>query len=345
MHPPQTAKDGVYNNVFPEDGTAAWMVVLGCWYGLFCTFRLVNYISVFKTYYISNQGPLHHYSQGAIFLSQGIIAAFSLSTVFNCFSGSSLGGVIMLIIINKLISCFGFPWTIRIVTFIILSLLAIAACTVRCRLPLQPKPFNITNFLSGIHDPVFSLTYITSFLFYWGLFIPFNYIILQAEKAGIRSEIAQYLLPIINTAETNSIPGQIIPGFLANKFGCYNIAIIITAIISIFCLTLWIPGQSQAAVISFMVMYSLFSGSFISLAPTLVTQISDIHEINTYQGIFFVFQSFGTLTGLLITEIITARQYRSFSGLQFFCGFSFLTLMAVHILARGKLVGMSAAKV
>lgn len=153
-----------------------------------------------------------------IFLSQGIVATFGSSAVFNCctasvlswfkrrrayafgimVSGSSLGGVIMPIMMNKLIPRFGFPWTIRIVTFMILGLLAIAACTVRCRLPLRPKPFNVASFLSGIRDPVFSLTCVASFLFYWGLFIPFNYIILQAEKAGMRSEMAQYLLPIIN---------------------------------------------------------------------------------------------------------------------------------------------------
>lgn len=92
-------------------------------------------------------------------------------------------------------------------------------------------------------------------------------------------------------------------------------------------------------------MYGLFSGSFISLAPTLVAQISDIHEIGTRQGIFFVFQSFGALTGSPIAGAITARQHGSFSGLQFFCGVSFLMSMAVHILARGKLVGMSAARV
>lgn len=88
MHHPQTAKDGVYNSegqfknpteyprtqeaigpaadVFPEGGTAAWVVVLGCWCGLFCTFGLVNCIGVFEAYYISDRGPLHHYSQGAV---------------------------------------------------------------------------------------------------------------------------------------------------------------------------------------------------------------------------------------------------------------------------------------
>ncbi|OJJ06557.1 hypothetical protein ASPVEDRAFT_87855 [Aspergillus versicolor CBS 583.65] len=401
---------------FPDGGLQAWLVVLGCWCGMFCTFGLVNCIGVFEAYYVSDKGPLHQHSQGdvswitsfqawgipfggiifgplfdrlgprwllipgafvyvfglmmisisdqyyQIFLSQGIVAAFGSSAVFNCctlsvvswfkrrrayafgimVSGSSLGGVIMPIMMNKLIPRVGFPWTIRIVSFMILGLLVIAACTVRSRLPPQPKPFSASSYLSGLRDPAFTLTCLGSFFFYWGLFIPFNYIILQSEEAGMSRETAQYLLPIINAV---SIPGRIIPGFLADKFGRYNVTILVSGITSIFCLALWVPGQSQEALFAFAVMYGLFSGSFISLAPTLVAQISDIREIGIRQGTCFVFQSFGALTGSPIAGAITARQNGSFLGLQLFCGFSLFTSMAVYIVARVVLVGLRSARV
>ncbi|KAL2783872.1 MFS general substrate transporter [Aspergillus keveii] len=417
---------------FPEGGVEAWLVVLGCWCGMFCTFGLVNCIGVFEAYYISDRGPLHRYSQGnvswitsfqawgipfggilvcntlfpsgrfhldwltsnvqfgplfdrfgprwiltagalayvfglmmislsdkyyQIFLSQGIVAAFGSSAVFNCctasviswfkrrrafafgimVSGSSLGGVIMPIMMNKLIPRLGFPWTIRIVAFIILGLLAISASTVRSRLPPRPKPFSVASYLAGLREPAFALTCVASFFFYWGLFIPFNYIILQAEEAGMRPELAQYLLPIINAV---SIPGRIIPGFLADKVGRYNITIAVTFLTALCTLALWIPSQNnEAALLAFAILYGLFSGSFISLAPTLVAQISDIREIGTRQGTCFVFQSFGALTGSPIAGAIVARQRGGFLGLQVFCGAAFLAALLGYVLARGRLVG------
>jgi len=37
---------------FPDGGTEAWLVVLGGWCSLFCTFGLVNCIGVFQEYYV-----------------------------------------------------------------------------------------------------------------------------------------------------------------------------------------------------------------------------------------------------------------------------------------------------
>ncbi|RAK90413.1 MFS general substrate transporter [Aspergillus costaricaensis CBS 115574] len=407
---------------FPEGGVEAWLVVLSCWYDMFCTFGLVNYIGVFETYYISNQGPFHRYSQGngipftgillcntlfpsghfhlnwltsdiqfgplfnqfrprwiftasalayifsliiiflsdkyyQIFLSQGIIAASGVSAVFNCctasviswfkchytfafgimVSGFSLSGVIISIIINKLIPRLGFPWTIHIVAFIILSLLAVSASTLVSRVPPRPKPFSIASYLGGFREPAFALTCVASFLFYWGLFIPLNYIILQAEEAGMHPELAQYLLPIINAV---SIPGRIIPGLLADKVGRYNIIIAVTFLTALCTLASWIPSQNnEAALLAFAILYGLFSGSFISLAPTLVAQISDIREIGTRQGTCFVFQLFGALTGSPIAGAIVARQRGGLLGLQVFCGVAFLAALLGYVLVRGRLVG------
>jgi predicted MFS family arabinose efflux permease len=151
-------------------------------------------------------------------LSQGIVAAFSSSAVFNActssivtwffarrayafgvmVSGSSLGGVIMPVMMSKLIPRIGFPWTVRVVAFMILGLLCITTATVRSRLPVQPRPFTLNAYIQGFREPAYALTCIASFIFYLGLFLPFNYIILQAKDAGMAQEMTHYLLPIIN---------------------------------------------------------------------------------------------------------------------------------------------------
>lgn len=49
---------------YPEGGREAWLVVLGGWFGLFCTFGLVTCVGVFLEYY--QTGPLKQYSSSSI---------------------------------------------------------------------------------------------------------------------------------------------------------------------------------------------------------------------------------------------------------------------------------------
>lgn len=158
----------------------------------------------------------HEYYQ--FFLAQGIVSAFGSSAVFNAcmtsvvswwfkkramafgvmVSGSSLGGVVLPIMMDHLIPRIGFPWTMRAVAFLLLGLLVICCLTVKSRLPPRPKPLDVTLYLRNFQDIPFVLTVLGAFFFFWGMFLPFNYIILQAQQAGMSPNLTNYLLPIIN---------------------------------------------------------------------------------------------------------------------------------------------------
>ncbi|KAM0415569.1 hypothetical protein ACHAPD_006770 [Fusarium lateritium] len=49
---------------YPEGGREAWLVVLGGWFGLFCTFGLITCVGVFLEYY--QNMPLSEYSPSTI---------------------------------------------------------------------------------------------------------------------------------------------------------------------------------------------------------------------------------------------------------------------------------------
>lgn len=152
------------------------------------------------------------------FLAQSVCAAIASSAVFNAcmtsvvswffkrraaafgimVSGSSLGGFVMPIMIEKLIPHVGFPWTMRAVAFIFLALLAVSCATVRSRLPPRPKPLVLREYLAGFAEPAYVLTIAGNFLFYWGMFVPYNYILLQAKAAGMDADLVLYLIPILN---------------------------------------------------------------------------------------------------------------------------------------------------
>lgn len=102
--------------------------------------------------------------------------------------------------VTKLIPEIGFPWTIRVAAFIILGLLISANLTVKSRLTHVAKPVVLMEFVRPLSEPAFALTGVASFLFFFGTFLPFNYLIEQALADGMSINLSNYLLSILNAA-------------------------------------------------------------------------------------------------------------------------------------------------
>ncbi|KAM0277433.1 hypothetical protein ACHAQH_005797 [Verticillium albo-atrum] len=415
---PSGSPPGINPADFPEGGLEAWLVVLGGWCALFCTFGLVNCVGVFQDYYV--RGPLSNYSAsevswitsmqawcmtfgGAIFgrvydsygprplliggtlvyvfglmmtslateyyqfiLGQSLVASIGSSAAFNAslasvsswffrrraaalgimVSGSSLGGVILPIMMSRMIDPdilnVGFPWTIRAVAFLFLGLLTISCFTVKSRLPPNPRPVVLKEYVDTLRDPNMGLLVCALFMFFWGMFLPFTYIIIQAKEQGMDPTLTTYLLPIMNAV---SILGRILPGIAADKLGRYNVMICIVMFSAVVTLGVWIPGRSDATVILFVVLFGFSSGGFISLGPALVAQISDIRQIGIRTGTAFAVQSFGALTGSPIAGAIVAAQGGEYLGLQLFCGMTMVASTCFLLAARYRLAGFDLKKI
>lgn len=78
--PPPGPPPGMAPSDFPDGGTQAWLVVLGGWCALFCTFGLVNCVGVFQAYYV--RGPLRDYD------SSTVSWIMSVQVFFMIFSGA-----------------------------------------------------------------------------------------------------------------------------------------------------------------------------------------------------------------------------------------------------------------
>ncbi|KKK22057.1 hypothetical protein AOCH_005620 [Aspergillus ochraceoroseus] len=114
--------------------------------------------------------------------------------------GSSFGGIIFPIMVTRLIPILGFGWAMRICAFTSLFLLIITNLTTQSRLEHRRKPFHPGDFLRPLREIPFLLTTAGSFAVYWGLFLPFAFIPTQAERYGMSSYLASYLIPILNAA-------------------------------------------------------------------------------------------------------------------------------------------------
>lgn len=115
-------------------------------------------------------------------------------------SGSSIGGVIFPIMISRLISSIGYGWAMRISAFLILSLLVVATLTIRSRFPPNPQVVTAQQLLSPFHEPAFLLLMAGIAVFTFGMFVPINYLVVEAISSGMRYSIAQYLVSIFNAA-------------------------------------------------------------------------------------------------------------------------------------------------
>jgi MFS family permease len=153
-------------------------------------------------------------------LAQGICSPLGLNAIFSAATnsvaswflkkrgaafgiqaaGSGLGGVIFPIMTSHLIPRVGFGWTMRICAFLILGLLILASGTVESRLPPKKRPFELKVFAEPWKDLRYILTTIASFLFFMGVFVPINFIEVQAAANGMSHHLATYLISILNAA-------------------------------------------------------------------------------------------------------------------------------------------------
>ncbi|OJJ53835.1 hypothetical protein ASPSYDRAFT_1163183 [Aspergillus sydowii CBS 593.65] len=291
-----------------------------------------------------------------ILLSQGVCSAIGVAAVFQaalaCIggwfnqkrgiaygvaaTGGSVGGIIFPIMVGRLIDEINFGWAMRISAFLILSLLIIATATVKTRNPPMSKRATKDQIIQSLTEMGFVAVMIGIFLFTIGFFVPVTYLVVQAISAGMDPNLAHYLVPILNAG---SLVGRLISGFAGDKIGRYNTFIIVCYLTGIMTLALWIPANSDQAIITFAVLFGFFSGAYVSLIAALIVQISPLREIGIRTGLVFLLASIGGLTtGPMAGRILEASGWtgvKVFSGVLCLAGSSFVFVARVKMAGSG----------
>ena len=118
-------------------------------------------------------------------------------------TGSSIGGVILPIMIGRMIPSTGYPWTMRTIAFLILGLQIIAILTVRPRTKPVPKKMPTGRFAAPFKELPFVMLLLGIFLLTFGIFIPITYLAVQgSEEAHMSEQMSQYLISIFNAARS-----------------------------------------------------------------------------------------------------------------------------------------------
>lgn len=201
-------------------------------------------------------------------------------------AGSSTGGIIWPIMLNKLLTDtnLGFGWTMRIVGFTMIPLLAFVCLTIRHPVKVVEKlatPRDSVDTpahteLKPIMDvPMFRnkalmLLCVGLAVSYLGFFSPFFYISTYASSIGLSTSLSFYLVSIINGA---SFVGRVLPGFLADKYGPFNLMTIAVALSGIVGFT-WTTATNAAGLIIWALAYGFLSGGILSLQGACATSVT-----------------------------------------------------------------------
>ncbi|KFZ01043.1 hypothetical protein V500_00904 [Pseudogymnoascus sp. VKM F-4518 (FW-2643)] len=242
-------------------------------------------------------------------------------------SGSSLGGVVFPIMLARLLPTVGFGWTLRI-----------------SGIKPIPRPFRFSDYTDPFSEPCFVLLTLSATCGFFAMFIPINYIVLEAGENGIDANLSSYLLAILNAG---SLPGRILPGYFGDKLGRFNVMIAMCTFSALVLLVMWLPGTllapgSAAVYVVLSLLYGFASGAFVGMVPALLGQISpDITKIGVRQGVLFTCISLATLTGSPIAGAILIRQRETYWGLQVFAGVMMTGSVLFLIMARTTLVGFT----
>jgi MFS family permease len=226
-------------------------------------------------------------------------------------AGGSVGSVIYPIVFSHLQPKIGFGWATRVITCINLLTLSISILIMQARPPPVKKPRALID-LSAFRSPVFVIFSTGLFLALLGLYVPFFFVIIYAERIlSIDENLSFYILVILNAA---SLFGRIVPGLLADNLGALNVTIVFTLASSIL-IFVWTMIHDLPGLIVFSILYGFSSGAVISLPATVVAGfVPDFQLIGTWMGMSYSFAGLGLLLGNPIDGAILNIPRKNFVG-------------------------------
>ncbi|TCD69759.1 hypothetical protein EIP91_006295 [Steccherinum ochraceum] len=205
-------------------------------------------------------------------------------------TGASAGGIVFPIMLNHLFSDprIGFATGVRASGGLIAGMLLLANMMMRTSCVGLKKASSLKwETVSVIaKDGAYLISIAGAFFTSLGVFIPFD--------RGIDQTVASYSLTILNAGST---AGRLLPPFLADKLGVYNI--LLPSILSAAALLFAMFGvKSSAGVVTEGLLFGFFSGAYVSLIPPLLAALSpNLNELGLRMGFAFTVVAIAMLTG------------------------------------------------
>ncbi|KAG8946715.1 hypothetical protein FRC04_011493 [Tulasnella sp. 424] len=249
--------------------------------------------------------------------------------------GSAVGGTTLPIILRKLLDSVGFEWTVRILGFILLALLAIFNLLVRPRktyhkheLPKTPLATLFKNKPLMIYTAAITVVWL-------GMYTPLGFFDVSAQRIGVPASRSFYTIVAANAA---SGIGRFSSGFWADYLGSMNVLILFSSIAGLMAIC-WPYAHSFPSLLVVAILYGFSSGAFISLLPSAISYMVPRHQLGRAIGLSSTIMSIGALVGNPISGqiLIVSGGFNAVGGWS--GGTIFLAVMLMMVSRRLALGG------
>jgi MFS family permease len=237
-------------------------------------------------------------------------------------SGIAVGGVIYIIMFDKLTKSAGFPWAIRAIGFVALTAaaLSIPALLSGSGMLAHRRKARALFDKSALHDKLFLIFTASTFFTFLGYIVPYFYIPTFAqEKLGTSPSLALYML-VFSIA--GSFFGRLLSGLLAHYIGAIVTWILCTFSSGILALS-WISIEKESSFIAFSVLWGFFSAALVTVPSAAFANITpDLSRLGTRLGMSWSVSSIASLIGAPIAGALlkTKDGKTDFIGVQIWSG-------------------------
>lgn len=238
-------------------------------------------------------------------------------------SGIAVGGVIYIIMFDRLKKSAGFPTAIRAIGFVALAaaLLSIPALLSGSSMLAQKRKRRALFDKSALHDKLFLIFTASTFFTFLGYIVPYFYIPTYArQRLGSSDSLALYML-VFSIA--GSFFGRLLSGVIAHYLGAIITWILCTSCSGILALC-WISIEKESTFIAFSVLWGFFSAALVTVpAAAFATITPDLSRLGTRLGMSWSVSSIASLIGAPIAGSLLRRDgdgRTNFLGVQLWSG-------------------------
>jgi len=189
-----------------------------------------------------------------------------------------------------------FRWTLRIaagITFVMLSVATLLAKEFVQDPNPREKRRNLIDFSILMRKKVFALM-LMGFFTTFGYFAPFFYLPAYTTFIGLTTNDAAIFIALMSGINAGA---RIIIGYSADRVGRINILFLATAMSSVACLLVWPFAKNYGMLLTFVIIYGVSGGGFISIFPAVCAEIVEPSELSNTMGIVYTFFVFGNVLG------------------------------------------------
>eukprot|EP01039_Chlorochromonas_danica_P004182 gene4182-4595_t len=238
-------------------------------------------------------------------------------------AGSGVGQFVMSQITRILIADIGWRGTLRVLALINFVGLTLCSLVIRRFLPCV-ESISSESWIEFFYDWRFCFLYVAIFFNTLGLYMPYTYIPLYAERYGVSSSDGVLILSLVGLS---SALGRIALGVSADWLGKLNMLklCMLASAIATLC---WMACKDFASILVYGLIFGFFAGGSVSLIPTVNAELFGIEKLSSIVGTMMTATAVGALLSAPIGGFLydgTESYFASIAldGTFLFLGFAF----------------------